>query len=138
MGTSITATRIRLLRSMHKLTQEALAEKIGANRVTISHYESGAYNPSHDAILKMAEVFNVSSDYLLGRIDNPKRSPNIVEEEKEQAACNDDLWDLRESLRRDPQRRMLFDAARDVRREDIETAVRILEALKGGSSSDTD
>ena len=42
MGTSITATRIRLLRSMHKLTQEALAEKIGANRVTISHYESGA------------------------------------------------------------------------------------------------
>lgn len=110
MGTSITATRIRLLRSMHKLTQEALAEKIGANRVTISHYESGAYNPSHDAILKMAEVFNVSSDYLLGRIDNPKRSPNIVEEEKEQAASNDDLWDLRESLRRDPQRRMLFDA----------------------------
>lgn len=86
----------------------------------------------------MAEVFNVSSDYLLGRIDNPKRSPNIVEEEKEQAASNDDLWDLRESLRRDPQRRMLFDAARDVRREDIETAVRILEALKGGSSSDTD
>lgn len=55
MGTSITATRIRLLRSMHKLTQEALAEKIGANRVTISHYESGAYNPSHDAILKMAK-----------------------------------------------------------------------------------
>jgi len=79
---NITATRIRFLRSQAKLTQEELAEKIGANRVTISHYESGAYNPSHSVIIKMAELFQVPADYILGRIDNPKRTPNIIEDEK--------------------------------------------------------
>ena len=47
----------------------------------------------------------------------------------------EDSWALRESLRRDPNRRILFDAASRVPEKDIMTAVRILEAFKEGKDS---
>lgn len=115
-----TALRIRLLRSQKKLTQEALAEQINANRVTISHYESGAYNPSHDAILKMAKVFDVSSDYLLGRTDDPRRTPNLVTEEENngQSVISDE--DIKFAL---------FDGAKDVTDEQFEEVKQFAKAI---------
>lgn len=59
---------IKTLRKKHKLTQDQLAEAIGSNRVTIASYEAGKYRPSSEAVLKIADVFNVSTDYILGNI----------------------------------------------------------------------
>jgi len=44
---------------MHDLTQEALAEKIGATRQTINAIERGRYNPSLELAFKLANMFNV-------------------------------------------------------------------------------
>lgn len=118
--------KISKLRKLLKISQKDFAKILQVTPSAVSQWENNKTSPDIDLLPKIAEVLNTSVSDLLGETPSGH---------KEQA--NDDLWDLRESLRRDPQRRMLFDAARDVRREDIETAVRILEALKGGSSSDT-
>ena len=65
MGTSITATRIRLLRSMHKLTQEALAEKGDMTTQFVSYAESGKRAMRPENLLKISSALGVSADYIL-------------------------------------------------------------------------
>jgi transcriptional regulator with XRE-family HTH domain len=63
-----TVARIRELRTVHGLTQEQLSEMIGYNRSHISRVECGASSCSLDLLIKLAEFFDVSLDYLiLGR-----------------------------------------------------------------------
>lgn len=52
------------------MTQVQLANLIGTTNVTISRYISGERNPRIEIVTKIAEVFNVSTDYLLGLTDN--------------------------------------------------------------------
>lgn len=54
-------------RKKMKLTQQDVADYIGVNRVTYARYEAGEYEPTFDTLLKLASLFNVSIDYLLGR-----------------------------------------------------------------------
>jgi len=51
--------KLKVFRAMHDLTQEALAEKIGATRQTINAIERGRYNPSLELAFKLANMFNV-------------------------------------------------------------------------------
>lgn len=59
--------RLRLLREESDLTVEQLAEKLGTVKQTISKYENGQREPKYETLLKIAEIFNVSIDYLFGR-----------------------------------------------------------------------
>lgn len=63
--------RIRRLRKQARLTQEELGKKLGCSASTISLYESGHRSPDATMLIKLADVFNVSTDYLLGRVENP-------------------------------------------------------------------
>lgn len=56
--------RLRELRKEKGLTQKELGEKIGVGRTTISEYESGKIVPRQDGLVKLAEVLNVTVDYL--------------------------------------------------------------------------
>ena len=58
---------LKKLREKNKLTQEQLAEKLMISKATVSHYEQGINKPNLDTIIKLAEIFDVSVDYLLGR-----------------------------------------------------------------------
>jgi transcriptional regulator with XRE-family HTH domain len=64
--------RLRELREEANLTVEQLAEKLGVVKQTISKYENNQREPKYEYLLKLAEIFNVSVDYLLGRIDERK------------------------------------------------------------------
>lgn len=55
------------LRSDKGLTQERLAEIIGVSREMLAYYEGGKRKIKIDILVKTAEYFNVSADYLLGR-----------------------------------------------------------------------
>lgn len=61
--------RIKDLRIENKNTQKELAEYLGLTPKMISFYEKEERFPPHDIILKLANYFNVSTDYLLGRTD---------------------------------------------------------------------
>lgn len=59
--------RLKGFRKKNKMTQEELAKEIKSNRSNIANYENGKNNPSIDALVKLADTFNCSTDYLLGR-----------------------------------------------------------------------
>ena len=63
------------LRKEKKLTQSDLAEVLGISRQAYSNYENGKRQPDNETMLKLAEHFNVSVDYLLGRDDEPTSVP---------------------------------------------------------------
>lgn len=54
------------LRKAKNWSQEELAKKIGSSRVMIGNYERNENTPSVDILLKIARVFDVSVDYLIG------------------------------------------------------------------------
>lgn len=58
------------------MKQNVVAEKIGVSEVTISRYISGKRTPRLDIIIKIANLFKVSTDYLLGITSNSSQSLN--------------------------------------------------------------
>ncbi|OSX53637.1 helix-turn-helix domain-containing protein [Anoxybacillus ayderensis] len=63
--------RLKRLRLEKKLTQEELGKKINVTKVSISGYENGNRTPDTETLQKLADFFNVTTDYLLGRTDDP-------------------------------------------------------------------
>lgn len=57
---------IRELRREKNLTQEQLASKLCTSQDTISLWECGKSYPDLPTLVKIAEIFNISTDYLLG------------------------------------------------------------------------
>ena len=65
--------RIKLLRVSSSLTQKQLAEAVSVTEVSLQRFEYGSARPSLDTLLALADYFDVSLDYLVGRSDNPER-----------------------------------------------------------------
>lgn len=63
------ADRLVTLRKEHKLSQEALAEKLGLSRQAISKWERAEASPDTDNLIALAEIYGVSLDTLLGNND---------------------------------------------------------------------
>lgn len=58
--------RLKRLRTQAGLTQLQLAERIGVTKSVVSFYELQERSPSPDVLIKLARIFHVSADYLLG------------------------------------------------------------------------
>lgn len=63
--------RIRELRKEKNITMKQLGEVIGVAESTISLYENGKRQPDNDTLQKLADYFCTTTDYLLGRTDEP-------------------------------------------------------------------
>ena len=57
--------KLKALRTAKKMSQKELADRIGIAKSVISFYESGDRSPSYDVLIKIAGIFNVTTDYLL-------------------------------------------------------------------------
>ncbi len=64
------AERLLALRTERELTQEKAAEKIGVSNKTYSKWETGSTSPDIETVVKLAEVFGVTTDSLLGLSDS--------------------------------------------------------------------
>jgi transcriptional regulator with XRE-family HTH domain len=111
--------RIQAIRKERHLSQDQLAELAMLNRVTVAKYESGRIEPGAQALARIADALEVSIDYLLGR-----------EDESARPAIDDDVWEVRERLRRDPNFRILFDASKKATAENLRAAAAMLKALE--------
>lgn len=60
------ANRIKQLRIENNLTQKDIAEKLGMTPTGISYWESGNAVPNYETLKKLADLFNVSIDFLIG------------------------------------------------------------------------
>ena len=66
--------RIRDLREDRDLKQRELADYLNCSQQVYSNYELGQRDIPTDVLIKLADFYNVSIDYLLGQTKNPKRN----------------------------------------------------------------
>ena len=65
--------RLKELRKQHNISQLKLAMDLQLNQNAISRYETGVREADYSTLIKIADYFDVSIDYLLERTDNPTR-----------------------------------------------------------------
>lgn len=70
----LTENRIRDLREDSDLTQQQVADAIGITQRKYSYIETGQQQLTDDILIKLANLYNVSIDYLLRQTANPKRN----------------------------------------------------------------
>lgn len=70
---TVFARRLRYARELRNLTQAKLGEMAGLPGTSISHFENegGTRKPSFDNLRSLAKALDVTTDYLLGRADEP-------------------------------------------------------------------
>jgi transcriptional regulator with XRE-family HTH domain len=64
--------RLREAREMRGYKQEQLADRAKMPATTIAHFEAGTRKPSFDSLRKLAIALEITTDYLLGRVDDPE------------------------------------------------------------------
>ena len=124
MGTGSTLDRILELMNKHGETQVDLANLLGITKDAVSKWKTGrnkAYE-NKKYINKIAEHYNVSADYLLGI------------PQSDDSELNDYLMELKSR----PEMRTLFKVSKNATKEDVEQAVKIIEALKKPNDNDFD
>lgn len=120
--------KIKELRKAHNMRQSELADKLGISNKTISSWESGRTEPALDMIKKVCDIFGVTYNVLLdgswsNYIQDIQNSDFGYYLDPKTAKKAQELFD-------DPNLRVLFDAARDAKPEDLQKAADYLKAAK--------
>lgn len=66
------AERLQIARLQRKLTQKEVAAHLNMTERSYQHYEGGTRRPNFEVLVSLADFLNVSTDYLLGRVDAPE------------------------------------------------------------------
>lgn len=111
---------LRSLRKQKGMSMKELGDLVGVSESTISLYETGKRKPDPDMLVKLASVFYVTVDYLLGR--EPKET-------------DDEMLQLLQDIKDDPDKRMLFSLSQKASPEDVKVMVKFLEGI---TKSDND
>ena len=127
--------RIRELRENRGLSQQALADMLDLNKVTISQYERCTRKPDINIVAALCDIFNVSSDYLLGKDDVTIRFvgkediekldgvPNSGHQNEHVYYINKETAEYAQAIFEDPELRALFDVVRGIKREDLKLMI---------------
>lgn len=76
-------SRLIYLRKQKGLTQEELAQKLGLPRTTYAGYENESREPDFKTLVKLADYFNTSLDFIFGRTDNQRPISELSSKEYE-------------------------------------------------------
>ena len=121
--------RIRELRLADKLTQKELSDYLGLTPKMVSFYELEQRVPPSDIILKLAEKFQVSTDYLLGNTEEkPSETDGYYHDPEVAVIANE--------MKENPDIRVLFDATKGLKKESIEEIRRFVEFQKAKERGD--
>lgn len=96
------------------------AIEMGLSNATPTQWKKKGLTPKADTLAIIANYFGVTVDYLLD--EENKKEPLVNEDEE--------LTEYLEILKTRPEMRMLFQLSKDATKEDVEAAVRIIEALR--------
>jgi transcriptional regulator with XRE-family HTH domain len=66
--------RLKAARDLRKWSQGDLASRAAMPPSSIAHFESGSRKPSFETLRRLANALEVTTDYLLGRVDEPGRA----------------------------------------------------------------
>ena len=73
------ALRIKILRQARELNQVQLAGQLGVKKQTVSNWENDNIMPSIDMLIRIADFFHVTTDYLLGRDLQEPSAPQTLD-----------------------------------------------------------
>ena len=107
---------LKKLRVSRRMTQAQLASALKMSKSAISMYECGKRKPELDVLAQFADYFGVDLNEMAGQTVEPDKDPELNE--------------LLNALRSRSEMRMLFSVTKDATKEDVEKAVRIIEALR--------
>lgn len=110
------------LRIKSGITQQQMAEKLGLSRSTIGMYENGEREPSFEILENIADLFNVDMNYLIGK----KESTEII---PDSYYLNPEARDMAQFLFENPEYKVLFDASRKVKPEDIQFVKEMIDRM---------
>lgn len=113
---STIGTRIKTMRLSRGMSRAELASNLKVSVSAISMWENDSRKPNFDMLDALADELNVPMSA-------------IIQDEKQQAE-DDELWELRETLRQNPEVRILFSTAKNATPKQIRQAVAVLQALK--------
>lgn len=112
---------IRRIRFERHMTQEEFADLLGTTKQNISRYESGAVSPKISTAQAIADKLGITLSELNGE------APYDPDDD-------DEMWTLREEMRRDPNRRALMQLARNGTAQDVRQAMALIDALRATNS----
>ena len=126
---------IAKLRKEKGLSQEEFGIAIGCTKQTISNYERNTRKPDYETLEAIADEFNVPMGFFLSEEERKAKldrtyNINTVPSGKSQTSEDDEIWELRETLRRNPNMRVLFSTAKNATPKQLKQAIAVLEALK--------
>lgn len=146
---------ISKLRLERRMTQDELAKEMNVSKQTISNYERNKRKPGYEELEALADIFNVPMGFFLSEKEQQEKLNQIyksyntlnrgrdnsgervisLEQTIPTKTEDDELWELREVLRRNPEVRILFSATKGAKKEHIKAAAAMLEALKANDGS---
>ncbi len=109
------------IRDSKRLKDSNIAALTGIGKSTFSDWKSGRSTPKNDKLKKIADVLDVTIDYLMTGEDK---------EGGEKYYLNDETAEMAQTLFENKNLRVLFDAAKDASPEDLKTTYDMLMALK--------
>ena len=89
--TDVFAERLKSMRTLRSLTQSELGEKSGLPTSSVAQFETNTRKPSFDTLRKLSKALEVSTDYLLGNVDdlNTPVAGNVLFRNYEKLSAND-------------------------------------------------
>lgn len=123
--------RIKQRRLELGYTADALAKLLNKNRATIYRYENGDIeNMPIDVLEPLAKALNTTPAYLIGWQEPHQQNESIISNQTEGYYVDPETAEFAEYLRTRPGARMLFSAAKDITKEEMEETVKYIEFLK--------
>lgn len=131
MSKPIVEIRERLQKALElrQMTQQELSDITEIPKSSISQYLSGYAKPKDDRIHLISKALDVQEPWLLG-YDVPIKHIDAINEEQNQYYLNEEAGELAKEMFERPELKVLFDASRNVTKEDILSVANILEKLK--------
>lgn len=118
--------KIRELRKERGMTQKEVAERLGIGGSTMTMYETGRREPNMETLIKIADFFDVSTDYLLGKT-NARNEKEVIS----RALVDDpELYNFWKKLSEREDLQLLFKQTRNMDPKDIRTIIRIIKAIE--------
>lgn len=115
--------KVKYYRKLRGISQEQLAEKLGYKSfTTIQKWEDGTSTPPIGTVSKIANFLGVSLEELTSDTE-PDDEPTYY--------LDDDAKDLAEFMFNNPEYKVLFDASRNVSKEDIEFVKQMIDRMSG-------
>jgi transcriptional regulator with XRE-family HTH domain len=120
---------LKELRDSRGLTQQDIADLLKVGRSTIAGYETKGKQPDFDKLKVLADFFNVTIDYLLGRVDSKDMNisnKKIIESLNDESELSE-FWN---SLKDREDLQLLFKQTKNLAPNDVKKIIRVIKAIE--------